>query len=199
MVSLEDEVMTMENANDRRKVLTPALYVELVTRYTVNGKRVRSDSLIADDFGVSRARVSQVRELAKEQFPGVLPETPTEATNRTWPWGNIPGEFQRTQIYQNLRAFARYIATGGKGMSAVSVGRVLSLLALLRDGNLVVEFDPKIPPEPGVSNKGGWRYVPRNEELDGDAQTGLIFRVNEHTRELTDEIRLIWKFPATLP
>ncbi len=59
----------------------------------------------------------------------------------------------------------------------------------LRDGHLVVEFDPDIPAEPGVSNKGGFALRPRLP-ADGD----LMIRVNEHTT-LTDEGREVWALP----
>jgi hypothetical protein len=55
----------------------------------------------------------------------------------------------------------------------------------LRDEHLVLEFDPDIPPELGLSNNGGFALRP-----DGD----LMTRVNEHTT-LTDEGRGVWALP----
>jgi hypothetical protein len=57
----------------------------------------------------------------------------------------------------------------------------------------VLEFDPNIPPIPGVSNKGGWAFRERKPE-DGD----LLIRVNEFTN-LTEEGKLIWRFPPIEP
>jgi hypothetical protein len=50
-------------------------------------------------------------------------------------------------------------------------------------------FPFQVPPEPSVSNQGGWRYLPR-QAADGE----LLIRVNEHTM-LTDEGRRIWRLP----
>jgi hypothetical protein len=57
----------------------------------------------------------------------------------------------------------------------------------------VLEFDPNIPPIPGVSNKGGWAFRERKPE-DGD----LLIRVNEFTN-LTEEGKLIWRIPPIEP
>ena len=56
-----------------------------------------------------------------------------------------------------------------------------------------MEFDPSIPPIPGVSNKGGWAY---RERLPEDAD--LLIRLNEFT-SITDRGRNIWRLPATDP
>ena len=58
---------------------------------------------------------------------------------------------------------------------------------------MVLEFDPNIPPIPGVSSKGGWAYRERLPE-DGD----LLIRVNEFTN-ITDKGCDIWRFPAVDP
>jgi hypothetical protein len=74
-------------------------------------------------------------------------------------------------------------------MSADKRKRLAAFHNRLHDGHLVVEFDPDIPPEPGVSNKGGFALRPRLPK-DGD----LMIRVNEHTT-LTDEGREVWALP----
>ena len=85
--------------------------------------------------------------------------------------------------------YGEHVATGGAGMNADKLGRLATFHRRLR-GGLVLEFDPALPPEPDVSNQGGWRYLPR-EAADGY----LLIRVNEHTM-LTDEGRRIWRLPA---
>ena len=71
----------------------------------------------------------------------------------------------------------------------VQHGRVLGLHTKLREGNLVVEYDPAIPPEPGFAKYGGFALRPRTE-ADGN----LMFRVNEHTT-VTDFAREVWQLP----
>jgi hypothetical protein len=75
-------------------------------------------------------------------------------------------------------------------MSEDKLTRLRAFVKMLRDENLVVEFDPDLPPEDGVSGTaGGWAYRKRRKR-DGD----LLVRVNEHTH-LTDEGRTIWRLP----
>ncbi|QBI97931.1 immunity repressor [Mycobacterium phage Orange] len=62
---------------------------------------------------------------------------------------------------------------------------------MLRDDDVVLEFDPSIEPYPGMAG-GGFRYVPRRLE-DED----LLIRVNEHTN-LTEEGEMIWCWPPKL-
>lgn len=76
-------------------------------------------------------------------------------------------------------------------MDKTTLGRLRGFYAKLRDH--VLEFDPNIPPEPGVSKHGGWAFRPRRPE-DGD----LLIRVNEYT-ELTEEGKMIWRFPPVEP
>ncbi|QOC58408.1 helix-turn-helix DNA binding protein [Mycobacterium phage Maxo] len=57
----------------------------------------------------------------------------------------------------------------------------------------MLEFDPNIPPEEGVSKAGGWAYRPRRPE-DKD----LLIRVNDYT-DLTEEGAMIWRFPPREP
>jgi hypothetical protein len=46
-------------------------------------------------------------------------------------------------------------------MSADKRKRLAAFHNRLRDEKLVVEFDPALPPEPSVSNKGGFALRPR--------------------------------------
>jgi hypothetical protein len=78
-------------------------------------------------------------------------------------------------------------------MSADKLNRLRAFYRNIRDNNLVLEFDPSIPPQPGVSKAGGWAYRHRISE-DGD----LLVRVNGHTT-LTGDGRSIWRLPAFDP
>jgi hypothetical protein len=58
--------------------------------------------------------------------------------------------------------------------------------------DLVIEFDPSLPPSEGV-RVGGFAY---RQRVQADAD--LLIRVNSHTT-LTDEGRELWRMPAVLP
>lgn len=142
-----------------------------------------NQSDIAREFGVTRAYISYI----VHTYGGKL--TPRAQVQRDhFPW-KVSTNFQRSAIDKNLRRHAEWVVTGGEGMSDDALARVESFHRRLRDYNLVVEFDPDIPPNRD-SSVGGYRYADRLPE-DGD----LMLRVNDNTR-LTDEGRnKIWKLP----
>ncbi|MGE2735034.1 hypothetical protein [Mycolicibacterium vaccae] len=146
-------------------------------------RRGYNQSEIADMHGVSRQAVSW----HKVTYGGHL--TPRQLVNRAWPWKttNLHG---KSKVYQRLRDHGEYIATRGLGMSEDKIRRLESWWRKLRDDNLVVEFDPNLPPEKGVSPHGGFAYRHRIPE-DGD----LIIRVNEYTA-LSEERAKIWRWPS---
>ncbi len=145
-----------------------------------------SQSAIARMYGVSRQAISWWIHT----YGGKM--TPRQIVLKAWPW-KVPAEMSQAAPYRNMRNHGEYIATGGKGMSADKLNRLRSFYRMLREEDLVVEFDPAIPPTPGVSNKGGWAFRQRLPE-DGD----LLIRVNEHTN-LTEDGRRIWRFPEVEP
>jgi hypothetical protein len=144
-----------------------------------------TQTAIADMFGVTRQAVSW----HKHNYNGS--RTPREEALKHFPWTvHVP----QTQAapYRYMRDHAEYMATGGKGMSIHKVRRLQTFYRKLDEG-LVVEFNPDLPPEPGVASTGGWAYRKR-QTSDGD----LIIRVNEHTT-LTDEGKLLWRMPPRRP
>jgi transcriptional regulator with XRE-family HTH domain len=145
-----------------------------------------SQSEIARQYGVTRQYVSWI----KHTYGGRL--TPRELVLQHFPF-QVPVEMGQTSPYRRLRDHGEYIATGGVGMTEDQLQRLRSFYRKLRKGNLVVEFDPNIPPIPGVSNKGGWAYRERLPD-DGD----LLISVNEFTN-ITDKRRNIWRVPAGDP
>lgn len=145
-----------------------------------------NQSEIARSFGVTRQAVSH----HKIKYGGKM--TPREVVLREFPW-NVPAAQAQSTQYRRMRDHGEFMATGGKGMAADKLNRLRSFYRKLRDENLVVEFDPEIPPEPGVNNKGGFSYRTR-VPADGD----LLIRVNEHTN-LTEQGRMIWRFPPSDP
>lgn len=138
-------------------------------------------------YGITRQAVSAMAK----KYGGITP-TPREEARRFWPF-RVPAHFQRSMINQRLRDHLEYQICNGKGMSE----RQLYLLRLfyqkIRNENLVVEYDPSIPPSDGVYT-GGWAYRPR-ETMDGK----LLIRVNHHTLPMDDEMRRIWQLPRHPP
>lgn len=145
-----------------------------------------NQSQIADEFGVTRQYVSWI----KHTYGGRM--TPREIALKAWPW-TVSAEQSQASPYRRLRDHGEYIATGGKGMSEDKLNRLRAFYRKLREEDVVLEFDPAIPPIPGVSNKGGWAFR-RRVSGDGD----LLIRVNEHTL-LTADGRKIWRFPRVEP
>lgn len=146
-----------------------------------------SFSDIAREYDVTRQYVSWIRT----NYKGVS-ETPREQAKKMFPW-NVSAEFHRSSPHMRLRDHLEYMVTGGKGMSDRKLTLLRGFYKKLREEGLVVEFDPTIPPSPGIYT-GGWAYRER-EESDGE----LIIRVNHLARELTDEERIVWRFPPVLP
>nr|WP_090281499.1 helix-turn-helix transcriptional regulator [Mycolicibacterium komanii]CRL77976.1 hypothetical protein CPGR_04982 [Mycolicibacterium komanii] len=143
-----------------------------------------TQSDIARMYGVSRQYISWI----KHYYGGRL--TPREQVLQHFPF-QVPTKMGQTSPYRRLREHGEYMATGGVGMDKVALGRLRGFYKKLQDK--VLEFDPTIPPIPGVSSQGGWRYVPR---LPTDHD--LLIRVNEYT-QLTQEGRMIWRFPPVEP
>lgn len=119
------------------------------------------------------------------------PLSTRQIVNQAWPWETENGHDQST-AYKRLRDHGEFMRTGGKGMSEDKLKRLKSWYRKLRDENIVVEFDPDLPPIKGVSPVGGFAYRPR-ESGDGD----LLIRVNEHTT-LTPEGEVLWCWPPNL-
>ena len=145
-----------------------------------------TQSEIARMFGVTRQAVSW----HKRSYGGAL--SPREIVMLHFPW-KVSTELAQASLCRQIRDHGEYVATGGKGMSESKLSRVRTLYRKLREGNFVVEYDPTLPPEPGVCFTGGFAL---RERLGTDAD--LLIRVNQYTN-LTDEGRMIWRFPPTEP
>lgn len=143
-----------------------------------------NQSEIAEMHGVSRQAVSW----HKVEYGGAL--TPRQIVNKEWPW-KTTGAHSKCKPFQRLRDLGEYVATGGRGMNEDKLTRLRSWLKFMEDK--VLEFDPDIPPEPGVSPAGGFAYRKRRRS-DQD----LLIRVNEHT-SLSEQGRMIWRFPPSEP
>lgn len=109
-----------------------------------------------------------------------------------FPW-QVSTLQSRASAFRRLRDHGEYVATGGKGMSEDKLKRLRTFYRTIREDNVVLEYDPNIPPIDGFASMGGFAMRPRLES-DGD----LIIRVNEYTT-LTDEGRMIWRLPPIDP
>ncbi len=145
--------------------------------------RGMNQSDIARLFGVSRQAVSW----HKHTYNGIL--TPREQMLGRFPW-KVADHHTRASVYRRLRDHTEYVATGGKGMSGDKLSRLRGLYNTLWENNVVVEFDPAIPPQPGFAKFGGWALRPRTA-ADGD----LMIRVNGYTH-LDDTNRRVWTMPS---
>lgn len=163
----------------RRPASEPALTIGIIEELKNKGY---TQSEIAEMFDVSKQAVSW----HKQTYNGTL--TPREIVSQHFPW-KVPHHMNQSSPYRRMRDHGEFMATGGKGMSEDKLQRLRTFHRKLVGGNLVLEFDPTIPPEPGVANKGGFAFRPRTE-ADGD----LLIRINEHTT-LTEEGRMIWRLP----
>lgn len=99
----------------------------------------------------------------------------------------------QTAPFRALRYHAEWLATNGIGMNAEKIQRLRSFYKKLRDGNLVLEYDPDIPPIEGVSKTGGFAYrkrLPKDKDM--------LIRKNEYT-DITEYGEILWRFPPVEP
>lgn len=141
-----------------------------------------TQSRIARHFDVTRQAVSEkVRKYGTPSLEKVTLE-------HHFPW-KVPAAMGQASPCRRLRDHARFAVNAGEGMTEDELKRLFSFYKKLRDENVVVEFDPNIPPEPGVSTAGGFAYRRRRK-----SDRGLLIRVNEYTN-LTPQGDAIWRFP----
>ncbi len=146
-----------------------------------------NQSRIAELYGVSRQAVSwHLRTYNGTRTPR------QQVLEANFPW-KVSQEHERCSAQRRLREHGEYMATGGKGMSEDKLSRLRGFYKMLRDQNAVLEYDPSIPPIDGFASRGGFALRPRRKK-DGD----LLIRVNEYT-DLSDEGRMIWRFPPREP
>lgn len=145
-----------------------------------------SQSDIARLYGVTRQAISwHIRH-----YGGTL--TPRQTVLQHWPF-IVPADMGQASVCRRLRDHGEWLATGGEGMSEAKLSNLRYFYNRLRDEGLVIEFDPNIPPEQGVSPAGGWAWRKRRKS-DEDR----LIRVNRYTH-LSDEGDMIWRFPPEEP
>lgn len=170
--------------NTRSPVLTPSDIEELKRKINPETGKKYTQNDIAKLFGVTRQYVSWVKRNKARSFS----KTPRETALEHYPW-KTGEKFHNASPNRRMRDHAEYVATGGRGMNEEKLRRLVWFYDFLERENVVVEFDPNIPPKPGVSSVGGFAYRPRRDS-DGD----LMIRVNEHTT-LTEMGKKLWRMP----
>lgn len=143
--------------------------------------------------GLSKNQIAEILEVTRQSLWRFVSQHRTERTPRQFvaehfPW-KVPAAMMQTSPHKRMRDHGEWMSTGGEGMSFDKLQRLRRWYKFMREENVVLEFDPEIPPNPGVSNRGGFAYRPRVES-DGD----LLIRVNRHT-VMTSEGRIFWALP----
>lgn len=146
-----------------------------------------------EDEGVSVVDIARMFNVSRTTVYNYLPSkketrTPYQEALAQFPW-DVPASMKRSAPYYRMRDHGEYMATDGDGMSLDKLERLRSFWKKLRDYKLVLVFDPSLPPMPGLSNAGGFAYLPREPR-----DKNRLIRVNEHTK-LTPEFDLIWVLP----
>lgn len=161
----------------------PELSISVIEQLKAKGF---TQSDIARLYGVTRQAVSW----HKRNYNGSL--TPRETVLALYPW-KVSKIQERCSFNRRLRDHGEYMATGGKNMSEDKLSRLRSFYKTLREEDAVLEYDPDIPPIDGFASMGGFALRKRRKS-DGD----LLIRVNKYTN-MSDEGRIIWKFPPIEP
>ncbi|WP_457214027.1 hypothetical protein [Mycobacteroides abscessus] len=162
------------------EAVAPQLTIGIIRQLKAQGL---NHSEIAREWGVTRAAVSYLWR----KYDG----TPTirQRVAEVLPF-NVPERFNRAQPLILLRDHAEYMIAGNVDrFSARRLSKLRSFYKKLKDEDLVVEYDPNIPSDPGVCKPGGFAYRPREPR-----DKGLMIRVNEYTN-ITEYGETIWKLP----
>jgi len=162
----------------------PELTIDVIEELMAQG---HSQSEIARMFGVTRHAVSW----HKRTYNGRL--TARQEVMLTFPWKGVSQEQARCSAYRRLRDHGEFVVTAGKDWDADKLRRLRAFYKKIREG-WVLEYDPRIPPEPGFALHGGFALRKRLAS-DGD----MLFRLNEFCQEPTEEGRLIWRLPEVDP
>jgi hypothetical protein len=144
-----------------------------------------NDSQIAEMHDVTRQYISWIKRQYGRRTKRQLVLEP----NYFW---QVPTKMNDAAPNRMLRDHGHWVAGNGDGLSADRIRRLRGFWRKLRTEDVVVEFHPDIPPNPGVANKGGFAYRPRTA-ADGN----LMIRVNDWTT-MTDDARRIWSMD-TIP
>ena len=164
----------------------------------MNPEHAKISLAVVEDLknkGYSQSEISRMTGYTRQYISWIVHTYGGRLTPRQkllkehFPW-KVPAEQCQSAPYRRMRDHGEYAATWGEGMSQDKLKRLSAFHQKFRHGGLVLEFDPDLPPELGVANKGGFAFQKRTPE-DED----LLMRVNGYTH-LTEQGRLIWRLPS---
>lgn len=166
---------------------TGELSPELINQLLAQGWR-KID--IANAYHVDKSTISyHLSKLPPEERYKTPVQLAHESIPRTW--REAPARFRDANVYTMIRFHLEFVATG-KLTSESKRARLRRFYDRLEDYNVVVEFDPTIPPTLNMET-GGWRF-PQRTEADGD----LIVRLNKYT-DIREEDLDLWRMPLERP
>lgn len=154
----------------------------------------RDTILALYDGGMSYAEIGSVFGRTRQAVydtlvrTGGAPETPLHRAKNAIPW-EIHGKMANAAPYQNILRHLEAVQGGLERMSKEKRRKLRGFYRTLSEHDVVVRFDPDLPPLPGQVY-GGFEYVPRKES-DGN----LIVRIDKNTK-LPRKGRELWAIPA---
>lgn len=173
--------------NTKTPVLTPEMIDYWKRKINRDTGKPYTQREIAKMYGVTPSYVSWVKRTKTNNFMRTARETAMEH----YPW-KTTAAVNGCALDRLVRDHIEYMSTGGKGMSRDKLQRLSWFYRRIDNENLVVEYDPEIPPNED-SSLGGFTYRERLVS-DGD----LIIRVNEHTN-LTEDNMTLLELPPERP
>ncbi|MBH5303308.1 hypothetical protein BRL53_03235 [Corynebacterium ulcerans] len=146
-----------------------------------------TQSQIARKYGVTRQYIFTLAKRGGHQASA------QEYIKDDLPWANVPDKHFNNTILSGLRIHARYMERGQEGLRGSSCVKLLGMYRKLVRFNQVIDYDESYPPVEGLSNTGGFMYVPRSPE-DGN----LIIKMKPGVR-ITKRGARIWQLPKKFP
>lgn len=135
---------------------------------------------IAREYGVSR---QYVHSLAKQG--GYV--SPIGTVGEHMPWEVRPESYKHPS-YMAMRLVG-HMAVSPSTLELESVERAYGFIQRLKSFDVVIDYNPSYPPQPGVSNFPGFAYLPRTVE-DED----YVMKIRPGVK-LTKLGREIWRMP----
>lgn len=156
----------------------------VLNRYLAMG---RTQAWVAAQFNRSPGYVSKLKTNG-----GKWEKKPREKMAEHYPFKHPRSEVNAAIHCRYLRMHARFVAGGREELNDQERSRLRGFYARLRRENLIVEFDPAIPPT-RYNVYGCYRFAPRTE----DDRPNYLIRINEHTTITPRAERFgYWEFPV---
>ncbi|PME08077.1 hypothetical protein AY498_08705 [Corynebacterium ulcerans] len=146
-----------------------------------------TQSQIAREYGVTRQYIFTLAKRGRHEAREM------EYIKDDIPWPKVKDKHRDNTIYKTLRIHARYMERGQEGVRGSSYVKLLGMYRKLVRFNQVIDYDESYPPVKGLSNTGGFMYVPRSPE-DGN----LIIKMKPGVR-ITKRGAHIWQLPKKFP